>query len=46
MQTVNPRDKNAELTAFVSRLYQICLGRTGSEDTKGLDNWIYLMLTK
>lgn len=31
------RDKNADVTAFVSRLYRLCLGRT--PDLDGLNSW-------
>ena len=38
------RDKNYGVTAYVSRLYQTCLGR--AFDVPGLENWCKLILTK
>ncbi|MDL2238307.1 DUF4214 domain-containing protein [Christensenellaceae bacterium OttesenSCG-928-K19] len=37
-----PRDQNYDITAFVNRLYNECLGRT--PDTNGLNDWCQLLL--
>lgn len=38
-----PRDKNYNITAFVSRLYKLCLGR--EVDAGGLDSWAESLLS-
>lgn len=42
--SVQSRDKNADVTAFVNKVYTVVLGRQGEEE--GLNNWTGLLLAK
>ncbi len=39
-----PRDQNLQVTAFVQRLYSLCLGRSG--DATGINNWTSALINK
>ncbi|MEG2596294.1 MAG: DUF4214 domain-containing protein [Ruthenibacterium sp.] len=42
-ESTQARDKNAQVTAFVQRLYATCLDRKGDAD--GLNNWTQVLLS-